>query len=398
MKIVVVSTYFSQGMGYAENCLPKALAALGHDVHVVTSNLNVYGNSADYDETYGAFLGPANQGTGIFESDGYRVHRLPSRRVGGYVLLEGLPAAVRALRPDVVHSMEIASVQTFQLAPLKARLGFKLFAETHQHLSVIRPYLKRPGSLARKAVYRLTRTLPSYLSSLAVERCYAIAPDCVDVARRFYGVPERKIKLQSLGTDTALFRPASTPEELVRRETGRQRLGFAADDVVVIYTGRFSADKNPAVLARALARAGGRFRGLFVGDGAQRDVIAATPGTVVVPFVRHAELADLYRAADVAVWPRQESMSMLDAAASGLPVVASDRIGERSRIEGNGALFCEDDDDDLAAALVRLGDADVRRALGEAGRAKMIEQFSWMRIAKAVEADFRAAGVTEAAA
>jgi len=32
MRIAFVSSYFSEGMGYTENMLPKALALLGHEV------------------------------------------------------------------------------------------------------------------------------------------------------------------------------------------------------------------------------------------------------------------------------------------------------------------------------------------------------------------------------
>src|SRR2546428_5608694 len=124
-------------LGYTENGLPKALAALGHEVHVVTSNWNVYGDCSDYDATYRAFLGPADQGTGTFGSDGYTVHRLPSRIVGGYVLIRRLAAKLRELDPAIVHSLEIASFQTFQLAALRPGSGVRLFAEPHQRLSVM---------------------------------------------------------------------------------------------------------------------------------------------------------------------------------------------------------------------------------------------------------------------
>ena len=48
MKIVIVADWFSENMGYAENCLPKALAELGHDIHVVTSTAQVYFNTKFY--------------------------------------------------------------------------------------------------------------------------------------------------------------------------------------------------------------------------------------------------------------------------------------------------------------------------------------------------------------
>lgn len=36
MQIAIVSDWFSEKMGYAENFLPKAMASLGHEVHLVT--------------------------------------------------------------------------------------------------------------------------------------------------------------------------------------------------------------------------------------------------------------------------------------------------------------------------------------------------------------------------
>jgi glycosyltransferase involved in cell wall biosynthesis len=401
MKIAVVSAFYSEGMGYVENCLPRALAALGHEVHVIASTYNVYGNSPDYVATYQSFLGPADQGVRSFAVDGYTVHRLASRLIQGYVWMQGLAEQVRRLSPQVVHCTEIGSLQCFALAAVRPFLGFKLFTETHQHLSVVKPHLLRDGAWLKKMAYGLTRTLPTRLASAAVERCYAIAPDCVDVATRFYGVPARKIKLQSLGTDTLLFKPASSPEEVRRRQATRTRLGFVDDDIVCVYTGRFSNDKNPLALAQAvqrLAAEGARCKSVFVGEGPQKDAIAGCKGSTLLPFMRHSELADLYRAADIAVWPRQESMSMLDAAASGLPLIVSDKMGESERVAGNGEVYRENDVEDLACALVRLSDGSRRNQLGAYGREKMLRSFSWSTIAASIASDYVQAGVADSSA
>lgn len=394
MKIVVVSTFYSEGMGYAENCLPKFLALRGHEVHVITSEMNVYGNEPGYAQTYESFLGPARQPLGSFPVDGYVVHRLAASNVGGYVRLRGLPRKLRELSPDIVHSMEVASVQTFALAGLRLFSDFRLFAETHQHLSVMKPYMREgQGQFVSRLAYRATRTVPTFLASTAVERCYAIAPDCAFVANEYYGVPRSKIVVQSLGTDTELFRPAA-PEERAngsRIAALRTELGFDAGDVICIYTGRFSRDKNPLLLAKAVELLAGRgipFRGLFIGEGVQRDEIAAQSRSVVVPFMKQRLLGDYYRMADVAVWPTQESMSMLDAASAGLPVVASDRIGESERIAGNGAVYREGDAGELAHVLLGMASAEHRALLGRAGRAKVLEKFSWSVIAGRIEADY----------
>jgi glycosyltransferase involved in cell wall biosynthesis len=392
MKIAIVSGFFSEGMGYTENCLPKAMAALGHEVHLITSNLNIYGNSDIYADTYESFLGPADQGIGKFQIDGYTVHRLPSKLVFGYVYIRNLYRKMNELSPDIVHSTEIASLQTYVLATIKPKFKYRLFTESHQHVSIIKHFLKYPKGNSLKIIkYRLTRTFPSYMASMLVEKCYAISPDCAFVANVHYGVPNRKIILQPLGTDTDLFRSAVSDMEIKQRSEKRKKLGYTDEDIVCIYTGRFSEDKNPLLLARAVSRlasSGVPFHGLFIGDGIQKKEIMNCPNVTVLPFMKHKELADYYRAVDLAVWPTQESMSMLDAAASGLPLIVSDKIGEYDRIEGNGKVYKEGDDTDLSAVLASFSNRDDRYLCGQAGRKKMINGYSWNNVASKMEKDY----------
>ena len=132
------------------------------------------------------------------------------------------------------------------------------------------------------------------------------------------------MKVSPLGVDTDLFFPAKTDVEIASRQELRSRFGFEHRDIVCVYSGRFTLDKKPLILARAIDRLyemGEPFRGLFVGNGVQTEEILQCRGCTVHPFVRVTELPAYFRCADVGVWPTQESMSMLDAAACGLPIV-----------------------------------------------------------------------------
>jgi glycosyltransferase involved in cell wall biosynthesis len=391
MKIVFISTYYSKGMGYSENCLPKALANLGHDVHILTSEYNVYGITENYMKTYYSFLGNPKCEIGSFDIDGYKVHRLKSSNIGGYLFITNLFKKLNELKPDVVHSTEIASLMTYFVATLKPFFKFKLFCESHQHLSIVKPYLiTKKGNYFKRFVFKLTRTWPGAFSSLFIEKCYPIAPDCAQVAHTLYGVPLKKIKVQNLGTDTELFMPKSKESKDLLEL--RDSLGFKENEIICIYSGRFSNDKNPLIIAQAiqsLINNGKAYRALFIGEGQQKTEIESLKNTIVLPFMKHIDLAKYYQLADIAIWPCQESLSMLDAASTEIPIIVSNKIGETERVINNGLFYEEGNVQSMSDALEILGDSQKRNEFGKVGREKMVQKFSWNIIAKSIENDYK---------
>ena len=118
MKIAVITSWFSESMGYSENFFPKALAALGHDVHVISSTAQVYYNSPMYEKTYRKHLGPAITQPCVKPLDGFTLQRL---------------------QPDVVQVVNLIDEPTTFDAALYARsVGKKIFTESHLHASVMR--------------------------------------------------------------------------------------------------------------------------------------------------------------------------------------------------------------------------------------------------------------------
>jgi len=234
------------------------------------------------------------------------------------------------------------------------------------------------------------------LLSLLSEKCYSISLDAADIAIRFFGIHKAKVDVCSLGVDTSLFHPPCDDDAQQQRLLLRHSCGFAPSDIVCIYTGRFSEGKALLHLAKAigqLASRGEPFRGLFVGNGDPADIAAIErcPGCVVHSFVPVQSLPPFYWAADIAVWPKQESTSQLDAAACGLPIILSDRVQVLERVNGNGLTYRENDVDDLARKIHSLANPDLRRQMGDLGSRKMREQFSWEGIAKKRIQDYEAA-------
>jgi glycosyltransferase involved in cell wall biosynthesis len=102
----------------------------------------------------------------------------------------------------------------------------------------------------------------------------------------------------------------------------------------------------------------------------------------------YGELVDRYRQSDIfvfpSVWHEPFGMPNVEAMACGLPVVAT-RGGGIPEIVADGEtgfLVDRGDPDQLADALIRLlDDPPLRREMGEAGRRRARERFSWERIA-----------------
>lgn len=396
MRIAIVQIWHNERMGYVDRFLPTALAALGCEVHLVTSDARPYFEHPDYREIYEPAFGPPLAPTGTtLRPDGVRVHRLPHGRFRGRPRIRGLFRKLAEIRPDIVQGFEVNCITSYEAALYRALLGYALFLEAHIHASVFADAAERlswPRRL-RWAAYRLLIGRP--LARLTT-RCHPISPDAADIAERFFGMPRSKIALGPLGTDTSLFRPAPAAAELARRAERRRSWNVADEDILCVYSGRITRDKGPQLLAQAVARlrhAGEPYRALFIGAGPAQlaGEIAATPGCTLHPFVDVDALPALYQAADIGVWPRQESTSQLDAAACGLPLVLSDRVRVTERIDGNGFQYREGDAADLAAVLLRLRDADVRRKMGELGRRTMRERFDWSLLARQRLAEYAAA-------
>jgi glycosyltransferase involved in cell wall biosynthesis len=402
MKIVVITRWYSEKMGYIENCLPRALAELGHEVHVVTSTAQVYFNHPFYEKSYQNYLGDRIQPVGSSDAEGgVRLHRLPFWSAAGHIWLRGLTKKITELQPDIVHTFEHTSPDSVRLALLK-KFGtgqFKLFTANHAVYSVLdtaRNWEKI--SIFKKGVWHLLQRTPGRFVASQIERCFAVTSDAGEIAERFLGVPAEKVKVTTLGVDTVQFHPDASIRQVTRRA-----LDFTEQDIVVLYTGRLTAQKNPLLVAKAIdelnkrgqnavsTRENAFFKGLFIGDGEQKEAIATIPNIVIMPPQPYRELPKFYQAADIAVWAMEESTSQIDAVGSGVCLVLTDKIAAYDCIEDTRSTtkpkivsrkFQHQNFDDLVTQLASLADPSVRAALQKRGVETIEKASSWKVIAR----------------
>jgi glycosyltransferase involved in cell wall biosynthesis len=161
----------------------------------------------------------------------------------------------------------------------------------------------------------------------------------------------------------------------------RAPLGAGPDDVVVLSVARLAPEKGLDVLVRAVAGAGDeRLLLVLAGDGPERHQLrrlAEEVGTrlVLLGDVEWERIVELYVAADVfALLSQREPWAVVvnEAAACGLPLVLSDRVGaahDLLRDGENGFLVPAGDVEAAIEALGTLaGDPELRREQGTRSR------------------------------
>jgi glycosyltransferase involved in cell wall biosynthesis len=381
---------YTSGMGYIGNCLPVEMAKLGHDVHIVTSKGKTYFNYPIYKKSYEPMWGSPIVNEPFKVENGVSIHRLDHKLILNTVYLKKLKQKLLEIKPDIVHCFDVAQPYILQAIINKGLIGYKVFILNHYLLSVVPVKLLSPGINLLKLKWFLLKYLPGKYIASKSEKCYCGAPDAIDVAVRFMGVPKEKCVLAELGVDTDKFNVVNEYEEKLHLKNLKEDLGFNDSDIICLYTGRFAPDKNPLLLAQALEMISPEmgFKGLFIGGGEQKDEIIKIECCKILPFMSHEQLAKYYQMADIGVWPTQESTSMIDAAACGLPIIVNDTIQTLERVDGNGLMYKLGDVEDLKEKLLVLADPVLRKKLGKFGRDKIVSLFSWSSIAKKRETDY----------
>jgi glycosyltransferase involved in cell wall biosynthesis len=203
------------------------------------------------------------------------------------------------------------------------------------------------------------------------------------------GLPAARVEVLYNGIDVDAFAAAAD------RAAARREMDAGPNDFVILQVARLDYLKDHATAVRTLARAVAQVpqtRLVLVGDGPERPAIEK--------LIRELKLGDAIRflglrkdvdrllpGADVFLLTSISEgipLTVIEAMAAGLPVVATDVGGMREVVaEGvTGLLGPAKDDAALATCISRLaGDASLRRAMGAAGRARAKNHFDEPRMA-----------------
>jgi glycosyltransferase involved in cell wall biosynthesis len=270
-----------------------------------------------------------------------------------------LVALIRRERPDIVHVNSSKAGILGRIAAVLTRVPITVFTV---HGWAFKAYSGTPSALYRSADRLMARA-----TTITI---------CVTETERAAGLAARTC----IADRTVVIANAVDVEAAPRaRHDG--------DPPRIVSVGRLAWPKDPLTLVRALAHVRDHpFSALIVGDGPDLPTVdgevreLGLEAAVQLSGPRR-DVPDLLAQSDVfALASRSEGgpISILEAMAAGLPVVASDVGGVPELVvEGEtGLLVPAGDAHALATALERLlADPELRRRLGAAGRERVRERF-----------------------
>jgi glycosyltransferase involved in cell wall biosynthesis len=379
VRILHASQYFLPWLGYQEFYLAKEQVRAGHDVLVMGSNLRV-----PLDIGYAKALAAEEREMppGLRVEYGVPSHRLPvSLSLRGRLVLRGVRAAILSFAPDVIHAHGYLLPLTFQVAAARA-VNVRLLVDEHQLAQ------QADRGLTHSVQRRVTAAFARRWLLPRIDHLVPIAPGSRDWLIHGYGCPSERVRpVIPLGADVEIFQPDPAAGKECRRE-----LGVAPGELIVLYTGKVAAHKRIDLLIRSVAALPADLRvTLVVVGGADAEVrselIALAAELHVSLIVRGAvsprELAAYFNCADVCAWPADCTVSHLEAAACGKPILIPAGLGVDDRVAGgNGLMVPVGDPMALSRALTRLlRSPELRAAMGSAGRQMIVERYSWQAIA-----------------
>lgn len=309
----------------------------------------------------------------VAERDGVPVYPVQISRsvtpLSDLVSIVNLVRTLRTIQPDIVNVSTPKAALLGAIAARIARVPHTVFLVR----GLVTEYAKGPS----RWLYRNAERLSATLSDTVV----CVSPSLLDFARRESIVSDHKGQVvasgMSNGINASKFRRAV--------DVGRQ------DSPVVGYVGRLAADKGIEDLARAwpeIKSAHPNARLMLVGPWESedsvspqvREAIENDPSVTCSGFVD--DVTPYYEQMAVFVYPTHGSEGFpnapMEAAASGLPVVATETVGcVDAVVEGRtGKLIPPRSPDRLAEAVISYLDApDVRVEHGEAGRQRVEDEF-----------------------
>lgn len=369
MKIVIVVEEFDPDKGYLEYYLGRELIKLGHRVSILT-----FGWSKTISKT--------------MLTEGFEVVNIPHVAVVNPYHIPSLSSIAYIIRfiksenPDIVHCQPLSSPLSLIFVFFQQLFNYKIVGSLITGEYSI-------NSTTANLKYDLAKIITEHYLKNKTGLFFAKSDGWKKVLLQLFNIPDEKISIIPLGADSELFKFDSEP-----RISMRNLLGLVADDILVIYTGKIIQSKKLHILLKAMApiiRKNHKVKLLIVGKGEAhymeylKDLssnLEVSNNVIFNSWVHRTELPKYYSTSDIAVWPGSVSISIIEAASVGLPlIVKRSPIIKYAIAHENGFTFKPDNITELGQCLEKLiNNCKLRNDMGKKSRLLVEQKLNWRTI------------------
>jgi len=332
------------GAAISAQQIAEAMASRGHQVMVIAASDREYAYHTYKDNITVMHLRSFNNPLRV----GQRFIPNPRRRV---------IKALKQFKPDVIHAHEPLQMGALALRHKKHK-QIPVILTTHQLPWFIASYF--PGKL--KPIVEKTFWMYARISLKRYTNLVSPTQTIATIINKHTGLTPNVI---SYGLDLQTFHPPLHPDFV----TGpREKLKLPSNIPILLHVGRLDSDKRVGNVIRAAAPAIRESEAylIIVGDGKQKQKLIRLCREMGIKervhftgFIHPSNLPEIYRMANIFVTASEietQGIVLLEAAASGLPIVAVDAtcISEIVHDNINGFLVKPGDVNAFSNALITL--------------------------------------------
>ncbi|RRV07023.1 glycosyltransferase family 1 protein [Pseudomonas sp. v388] len=269
--------------------------------------------------------------------------------------------ALQSLQPDLI---EVGDPYLTAWAALDARRQLEVPVIGFYHSDL-------PLLVSNRIGTWMGTSVQAYVSKLYGNFDRVLAPSQVMVDK-LIGMGVDNVHVQPLGVDLQAFHPDHRDERL------KQQLGLRPDTHLLIFAGRGSREKNLPILLQCMKKLGPRYHLLLVGSHMPSQVPDNV--SIIGQFCKTPQLARLLASADALVHAGDQEtfgLVILEAMASGIPVVAVAAGAFTEIVPQECGLLCEANDARSMACAVRQLFAQDVRDKGRSARRYVETRCSW---------------------
>jgi len=343
LKIVHIEDFFHPDAGYQVNILSKYQARLGHKVYIITSEFKKIPNELKY------FFG--DDDIYALDDEFIKLYKVKIIRVPLVAYISGRSIYNRKifkiiddLKPDILYVHGNDTYIGIRFLLNVNHLKYPIISDNHMATIASKNKL-------RNIFYYLYRKIISPKIIKYNIKIIKMSDD--DYVNKYLGVPYDHTPVIGFGSDLMLFH-----NDEKNRLTMRHLLKIPKDSFVLIYAGKLDESKGAKFYAEAILK---KFYsnknvvfliiGNLVGEYGKvvNELVYSSENKIIMlPTQKYSNLAKYYQLADVAVFPKQCSLSFFDVQACGLPVLLENNEINYERVKyGNGLLFKSNDITDL---------------------------------------------------